>query len=149
MRTVSGRRQLLPSTLNDWQRFTALVNTPVQGGAADGLKIAMVELAHRLPSGAKLVLTVHDEIVLLCATELAEQVKDLLERVMTESMARLFPRTRMKVEAKICRHWGMKEAPQDKKVPDQGLALRVEQARDREFLEPDGPNQQARHTGLM
>ena len=31
-------------------RFTALVNTPVQGGSADALKQAMVDLADKMPS---------------------------------------------------------------------------------------------------
>ena len=35
VRTALGRRRLIPAGTSEWERFTALVNTPVQGGCAD------------------------------------------------------------------------------------------------------------------
>ncbi|NQX02025.1 hypothetical protein HQ447_15310, partial [bacterium] len=49
VRTRTGRRRLIPSTASDWERFTAIVNTPVQGGTADGMKHALVLIEQRLP----------------------------------------------------------------------------------------------------
>ena len=40
VRTRPGRRRLIPGNSSDWECFTALVNTPVQGGTADGMKQA-------------------------------------------------------------------------------------------------------------
>jgi len=107
VRTALGRRRLLPPS-SDWERFTALVNTPVQGGAADGLKLAMIELAHRLPALARMIITAHDEIVVRCPMELANQVQEMMRLVMTEAMASLFSRTQIEVEVKVCSNWGEK-----------------------------------------
>jgi DNA polymerase I-like protein with 3'-5' exonuclease and polymerase domains len=63
VRTRLGRRRLIPETATDWERFTALVNTPVQGGCADGMKRAIVLVAERLPEGARILSTVHDELI--------------------------------------------------------------------------------------
>ena len=61
-------------------------NTPLQGSAADIMKIAMVIVAKRLQEehlDAAIVLTVHDELVLECATDVADEtmtvVKDSME----------------------------------------------------------------------
>ena len=108
VRTVSGRRRQIPATSSAWDRFTALVNTPVQGGAADGLKAAMVALAQRIPAGAHTVLTVHDELVVMCPEASGQQVSKIVQQIMKESMAQMFPSTRIEVEASVCRNWGEK-----------------------------------------
>jgi hypothetical protein len=58
--TRSDRRRPIPHNTTKWERFTALVNTPVLGGTADGWKRAISLLGGRLPEGAMLVSTVHD-----------------------------------------------------------------------------------------
>jgi DNA polymerase-1 len=109
VRTVTGRRRLLPTEASkEWQRFTGLVNTPVQGGSADGLKLAMIELAKRLPQGTHLILTVHDELIVETPTELAEQVCDIVRDCMVNAMARLFPEVPIEVEATVTTNWGEK-----------------------------------------
>jgi len=109
VRTVTGRRRLLPTEPSkEWQRFTGLVNTPVQGGSADGLKQAMIELSQRLPEGAHLISTVHDELIVETPQELAEQVRDIVRDCMVNAMARLFPQVPIEVEAKIAINWGEK-----------------------------------------
>ncbi len=69
VRTLLGRRRFLPNlrSANRALRFEAervARNTPIQGTAADILKLAMIDLggAGAVP-GAKMVLTVHDELV--------------------------------------------------------------------------------------
>ena len=108
VRTVSGRRRQIPAASSDWDRFTALVNTPVQGGAADGLKFAMVAISQLLPASAHMILTVHDELVVICPVASGQHVSGIVQQVMKDSMAQLFPASRIEVEVKVCRNWGEK-----------------------------------------
>jgi DNA polymerase-1 len=69
VRTLLGRRRFLPNlhSANRGLRFEAeriAKNTPIQGTAADILKLAMVKLGSReVVPGARMILTVHDELV--------------------------------------------------------------------------------------
>jgi DNA polymerase-1 len=108
VRTVLLRRRLIPETASEWERFTALVNTPVQGGCADGMKQALVLIAQRLPDGARLISTVHDEVLVEAPEAIAEQVCELVRSSMIEAMATLFPQVPIEVEAGSCSHWGEK-----------------------------------------
>lgn len=108
VRTVLGRRRLIPETASEWERFTALVNTPVQGGCADGMKRALVMLAERLPASARLISTVHDEVLVEAPEVIAEQVCLIVQTTMVEAMEVLFPQVPIEVEAGVCEHWGEK-----------------------------------------
>ena len=67
------------------------INTPVQGTAAEILKLAMIELNSKLKTKnyqlttARMLLTIHDEIVLEVskkdAKQIAKLVKDVMENV--------------------------------------------------------------------
>ena len=73
VRTKTGRRQLLPSKVKQWAdgsvgqdfRFTSRLNTPIQGTAADVMKLALAKLyRHRQDvPGVRLCCAVHDEVV--------------------------------------------------------------------------------------
>ncbi|HEY1960032.1 MAG TPA: DNA polymerase I [Polyangiaceae bacterium] len=69
VRTMLGRRRFLPNlhSANRGLRFEAeriAKNTPIQGTAADILKVAMVRIGDgAVVPGARMVLTVHDELV--------------------------------------------------------------------------------------
>jgi DNA polymerase I-like protein with 3'-5' exonuclease and polymerase domains len=108
VRTVLGRRRLIPETASEWERFTALVNMPVQGGSADGMKQALVLLAERLPADAQILSTVHDEVIVEVPEAKAVEVRDLVQSTMIEAMATLFPQVPIEVEAGVCAHWGEK-----------------------------------------
>ena len=108
VRTVLGRRRLIPETASEWERFTALVNMPVQGGSADGMKQALVVLAERLPADAQILSTVHDEVIVEVPEAKAVEVRDLVQSTMIEAMATLFPQVPIEVEAGVCAHWGEK-----------------------------------------
>lgn len=108
VRTVLGRRRLIPEIASEWERFTALVNTPVQGSCADGMKQAIVNLAAKLPTGARLISTVHDELIIEAPEAMAEDVRQLVQSMMIEAMAALFPQVPIEVEAAACEHWGQK-----------------------------------------
>ena len=84
--TIYGRRRYIPelSSSNFMVRQGAeriALNTPIQGTAADLIKLAMIEvdrsLAERFPE-AKLLLQVHDELIVECPEELAKEVAGLV-----------------------------------------------------------------------
>jgi DNA polymerase I-like protein with 3'-5' exonuclease and polymerase domains len=108
VRTRLGRRRLVPEGASDWDRFTALVNTPVQGGCADGMKQAIVLLSERLPAGARIVSTVHDELIVEAPEAEAETVLQLVIKTMREAMAGIFPEVPIEIEGGVCHHWGEK-----------------------------------------
>jgi len=108
-RTRLGRRRLLEDAGNSkWKRFTTLINTPVQGGCADGMKLAMVKLASLLPEGARLVSCVHDELIVEAPEASAEAVKQLVIKTMVSEMQTTFPEVPIEVEANVCSDWGGK-----------------------------------------
>jgi DNA polymerase-1 len=81
--TLFGRRRYLPelkSSNYNMRSFgeRAAMNTPLQGTAADVMKRAMVNVFTRLKAEgleAKLVLQVHDELIVECPEREAEKVK--------------------------------------------------------------------------
>lgn len=64
------------------------VNHPVQGTGADGLKLAMALFNERLPEhlDAKLILAVHDELVVECREDQAKEVARFVEEIMVVVM---------------------------------------------------------------
>jgi DNA polymerase-1 len=110
VRTKLGRRQFLPRGPESWwPRFTALVNTPVQGGCADITKLVMVELANRLAGIAQLVNVVHDEVILETRTEDAEKVKQIVGDTMVEVTKAIYPDAPMGAEVNIGKSWSDKK----------------------------------------
>ncbi|MDO5671851.1 MAG: DNA polymerase I [Actinomycetaceae bacterium] len=85
--TMFGRRRYLPdlrSTNRQRQEIArrAALNAPIQGSAADLIKIAMIEVDRRLRAkkcSSRLVLQVHDELVLEVTSKEAAEVQNLVE----------------------------------------------------------------------
>ncbi len=74
----------------------AAMNMPLQGSSADIIKIAMIQVAKKLKEGgyrAKLVLQVHDELVIDCPEEEAQEVSALLKREMENAVSLRVPLT--------------------------------------------------------
>ena len=69
--TMLGRRRVVEPDRGDKPKFTERLNAPVQGTAADILKLAMAHLWEGLGEhpDALPILTVHDEVVIECDTE--------------------------------------------------------------------------------
>ncbi len=88
--TLYGRRRWLPelkSSNFNTRSFGERValNMPIQGTAADIIKLAMIRVDRRLREAglaAKLVLQVHDELIVECPEQEADQVKALLQEEM-------------------------------------------------------------------
>ena len=108
--TMFGRRRYLPelkSTNFNMRAFGERVarNMPIQGAAADIIKIAMIRVSDRLEREglqAKLILQVHDELIVECPEEEAEQVKSLLTEEMEQAVSLSVP---MVAEANSGRTW--------------------------------------------
>jgi DNA polymerase-1 len=88
--TMFGRRRYLPELLSSNFRLRTLgermaLNAPIQGSAADILKKAMigVDNALRKEPLAKMLLTVHDELVFEVPTANLDQARVLIEKEMT------------------------------------------------------------------
>ncbi|HTJ81034.1 MAG TPA: DNA polymerase, partial [Polyangiaceae bacterium] len=78
VRTMLGRLRILPDLRNTDRMRRSYAeriaqNTPIQGTAADILKLAMVRLRAPVVPGAKMVLTVHDELDFEVPEERAEE----------------------------------------------------------------------------
>ncbi|MCL2754691.1 MAG: DNA polymerase [Oscillospiraceae bacterium] len=57
-------------------------NTPIQGTAADIIKLAMIRVHEALPQGCNLILQIHDELIIEAPETSAEQAAAVLEREM-------------------------------------------------------------------
>ena len=68
----------------------------------------MVDLADKLPPAASIVSTVHDELIVECTSDTAEEVKALVETAMLDAVQTMFPGVRFEVEAGICASWAEK-----------------------------------------
>jgi DNA polymerase-1 len=108
--TLFGRRRPFPDLaspnriLRDAAERQAL-NAPIQGTAADIMKIAMVNVEQELVSqglASRLLLQVHDELVLEAKTSEVEQVTEILTRHMSSAAQLLVP---LDVQVGVGRTW--------------------------------------------
>jgi DNA polymerase-1 len=70
------------------------MNSPIQGTASDLIKVAMVKLHRELRNGgfgSKMLLQVHDELLLECPAFEVERAKSLVTRVMEGAIALRVP----------------------------------------------------------
>jgi len=111
--TILGRRRYFPelsshSAANVGLRRAAeraAVNMPVQGSAADIMKLAMIRLDHRLREQklrARMVLQVHDELVLEAPEDEVEAAKALVVEVMGNAYRLSIP---LKVQTSVGKTW--------------------------------------------
>jgi DNA polymerase I-like protein with 3'-5' exonuclease and polymerase domains len=73
-RTILGRL-LIAQKDDHWARFNMFTEYVVSGSCADLIKAAMVKVASVMPEDARLVATVHDELVLDCPADTAERCR--------------------------------------------------------------------------
>ena len=92
-----------------WPRKTVVYNTPVQSLASDGLKQTLVLLwPHLKALNARPVNLVHDEIIIECRKDVAEEMLGTLEDCMVRGMKRYLKKVPVVVEAKIADSWAEK-----------------------------------------
>ncbi len=90
VKTIFGRRRYLPELSNSNHMIRAFGervarNAPIQGSAADIIKIAMIKVYSRIKRenlDAKLILQVHDELIVECK----EEIKDYICQMVKEEM---------------------------------------------------------------
>jgi DNA polymerase-1 len=102
--TLFGRVRYIPEIHN--KSFTVrgnaermATNAPIQGTAADILKLAMIALDKKLPPDANMLLTVHDEIVIEVAEPRAVEVAGIVK----ETMENIYP---LAVPLAVDTRWG-------------------------------------------
>ena len=99
--TLFGRRRYIPElkatkkqTVSFGERVA--MNSPIQGSAADIIKLAMVNLTRRLAEGgydARLILQVHDELIVECHRTCAQEVMRLMKEEMENTIQLPVPLT--------------------------------------------------------
>ena len=108
--TLFGRRRYIPeltsSNFNIRQGAERIaLNTPIQGTAADLIKMAMIRvdkaLSEKYPQ-AKLLLQVHDELIVECPEDIATDVADLVSTEMQQVSQLCVP---LLAEAKWGKNW--------------------------------------------
>ena len=122
--TLFGFRRQLPD-INSNNRFLAessqrmAVNTPVQGTAAEILKLAMIELQKKLSAvslkskdgKAKFLLTVHDELIVEAPKAEAKKIAKMMKDVMENEVKLCVP---VEVEVGIGKNWDEAKDPKNK-----------------------------------
>lgn len=83
--------------------YRAAVNMPLQGSAADIMKLAMTKVAKELDDGCHLLLQVHDSIMVECPAPKAKACGKLMKDVM-ESVYKL--PVKLKVDISTGKNWG-------------------------------------------
>lgn len=82
------------------------VNTPIQGSAADIMKRAMIDLAAALRHReleSRMLLQVHDELILECPPHEVETVSALVRQIMTNAVTLSIP---LQVSVETGASWG-------------------------------------------
>ena len=108
--TFFGRRRFIPEILATNKTVKALgkriaMNTPIQGTAADIIKIAMIKVYNRLKRElpeARLILQVHDELIVEAPENLAAKAAKILREEMENAVKLGVP---LPCDAKIGKTW--------------------------------------------
>ena len=106
--TIMGRRRSIPeinsSNFNEREAARRIaINTPIQGSAADIIKMAMVRIHARLKSmRSRMILQVHDELVFEAALDEVDELKAIATREMENAYPMDVP---VKVEVSTGLNW--------------------------------------------
>ncbi len=108
--TITGRERAIPEihSKNNTIRSAAerlAVNTPLQGTAADLIKMAMLKVAERLKSSglkAKMLLQIHDELIFEAPDAELEELKSLVTNTMEQAYPLKVP---LIVDVDIGKNW--------------------------------------------
>jgi DNA polymerase-1 len=104
LETLLGRRRYFVELSSQTKREA--INFPVQGTAADIMKLAMLRVYERIQSGeirADMLLQIHDELIFEADAEAAERAAELIKQTMEGAFSLRVP---LKVETHIGTNWG-------------------------------------------
>lgn len=108
--TLSGRKRNLPELQSQNHAIRSngermAMNTPIQGTAADLMKLAMIEIHKKLREGgftSNMVIQVHDELILDCPSTEVASVREIVEKIMQEAMSLSVP---LRVHSALGKNW--------------------------------------------
>ncbi|HOT96915.1 MAG TPA: DNA polymerase I [bacterium] len=108
--TLLGRRRMVPDIASDNRRIREFaertaINTPIQGSAADLIKVAMIRIQNRLEQekcAARMIMQVHDELVFEVPRDEIEAVRALVRAEMEGAIKLEVP---VKVETGVGNNW--------------------------------------------
>ena len=105
--TMAGRRRHLPGLTSDnrnerLQAERMALNSTIQGSAADLIKVAMLRTVTMLPPGARLILQIHDELLVEADSAHASTAATALTEAMTGAWKLSVP---LIAEARMGRTW--------------------------------------------
>ena len=114
VQTILGRKRTIPEVNSHNRNLREAaermaINMPVQGTSADIIKVAMVNLDREMTSRnlmSKLLLQVHDELILEVPDDELEEMKTLVRHVMSTAIPLSIP---LKVDIKTGSNWGQLE----------------------------------------
>ena len=106
--TILKRRRYLPDINSKQTGFRASAerqafNTRIQGSAADIIKLAMIRAHDMIPKEAKLLLTVHDELVTLTPDSLVDKTQEAIREAMEDIHLLDVP---LIADIKVVQRWG-------------------------------------------
>ena len=110
--TIMGRRRYLPDLMHDNRQRREVaermaLNAPIQGSAADIIKLAMLNVQKALIEKqlkSRLLLQVHDELIL----EIISSEEKVVTEIVREEMAKAFPlRAPLNVGIGIGKNWNI------------------------------------------
>ncbi|TET27646.1 DNA polymerase I, partial [Candidatus Aerophobetes bacterium] len=110
VRTLLGRKRYLPGILSSNRKMRemaerAAINTPIQGGAADLIKLAMVNLEKRFREEeleAWIILQIHDELIFEVPERELDETRRIVKEEMEGAMKLSVP---LVVETKVGKNW--------------------------------------------
>ena len=107
--TLLGRRRPTPDVKSsNFQvreaAYRAAVNHPLQGTAADLMKMAMIEVAKKMDNDCSMLLQIHDSLLLECPASKAKAVG----KTVKEAMENIYPKlpVKLKVDISTSKNWG-------------------------------------------
>ena len=105
--TISGRKRVWGwKNGRSLARDTELYNSPSQGTGADLLKAVMAEVYSSLPEEAKMIGSVHDELILEVPEALAQETASRLKEIMRRIGSELLFLVPVDAEVEVLSSWG-------------------------------------------
>ncbi len=106
--TIMGRRRPTPDVQSSnfavrEAAYRAAVNMPLQGSAADLMKLAMIQVDKKLPAGSNMLLQIHDSLIIEAPDKDAKKVGEILKETM-ENVYKL--PVKLKADISIGKNWG-------------------------------------------
>jgi DNA polymerase I-like protein with 3'-5' exonuclease and polymerase domains len=110
--TLMGRKRRIPTLMSREPKIRSraerqMINSLIQGSAADLIKLAMVRLHTGLVDSGlgDIILTVHDEVVVRCPEENSDKVSEIVREAMTGSGIQDWVKVPLNIDLKVVDRW--------------------------------------------